>query len=226
MSPAPYPASAPPPAPSPPQFAFPSSPAPLPPPLHGSASPAGFRRPPAWSRPPGPDAPPGCEVPLFPPLRVRGGRCRSRRLVRHRRRAVAAGLAVAAVALVAADPGEGVRARGHPAAGPVRERRAVEMVRAPVRIADVATVRLLRPGDRVDVVAADSGGDARVVAAGARVTRVPDSAGTPGSEAAGSAAAQDEAAQGGALVVLSVPRPTAARLAGAGAASRLAVTLC
>lgn len=99
---------------------------------------------------------------------------------------------------------------------PVRKRRAAEMVTAPVRIADGATVRLLRPGDRVDVVAADEspggGGDARVVARGVRVTKVPE--------------ALDGVAEGGALVVLSVPRQTAVRLAGAGATSRLAVTLC
>ncbi|MFF7441082.1 RcpC/CpaB family pilus assembly protein [Streptomyces sp. NPDC008122] len=88
---------------------------------------------------------------------------------------------------------------------------------APVRIADAATVRLLRPGDRVDVIAApDSppggGSEARVVAAGARVADVPR---------------QDETrADGGALVVLSVPRSTAAVLAGAGVTSRLAVTVC
>jgi len=88
-------------------------------------------------------------------------------------------------------------------------------VSAPVRIADSATVRLLRPGDRVDVIAAEEsapGGNARVVARGARVTKVPDP--PPG------------ATEGGALVVLSVPRSTAARLAGASATARLAVTLC
>jgi hypothetical protein len=87
------------------------------------------------------------------------------------------------------------------------------MVTAPVRIADGATVRLLRAGDRVDVIAAEqSAGDARVVARGARVAKVPESL--------------DSVAEGGALVVLSVPRGTATRLAGAGATSRLAVTLC
>jgi hypothetical protein len=45
------------------------------------------------------------------------------------------------------------------------------------------------------------------------VTKIPEAAG-------------DSAAESGALVVLSVPRTTAARLAGAGATSRLAVTLC
>ncbi|MGX1243818.1 hypothetical protein RKD46_004922 [Streptomyces pseudovenezuelae] len=166
--------------------------------------------------PPGTDAPPTCEVPHFAPVRVRGGQGLLRRFVRHRRRAVALGLAVTAAALVAAGPrGGGDGARGHPAAEPVRERRAVEKVSAPVRIADGATVRLLRPGDRVDVIAAEEsapGGEARVVARGARVTKVPEPL--------------DGVTEGGALVVLSVPRSTAARLAGASATARLAVTLC
>jgi Flp pilus assembly protein CpaB len=90
-----------------------------------------------------------------------------------------------------------------------------------VRIAAAETVRLLRPGDRVDVVAAGTGAggteDARaggatsVVARGARVAEVP-----------GTAAA---AGEGGSLVVLSVPRATAARLVGAGTLARLAVIL-
>ncbi|MEU0219541.1 RcpC/CpaB family pilus assembly protein, partial [Streptomyces sp. NPDC006265] len=93
-------------------------------------------------------------------------------------------------------------------------RRAAGSVTAPVRISDAATVRLLRPGDRVDVIAAQGavpGGDTRVVARGARVTKVPEPV--------------EGAGDSGALVVLSVPRATAARLAGASAAGRLAVTL-
>ncbi|MER6632717.1 hypothetical protein ABT301_31610 [Streptomyces sp. NPDC000987] len=166
-------------------------------------------------RPPGADAPATCEVPHFAPVRVRGGRYQLRRLLGHRRRALAAGLAVTAAALVAAVPRDADRVRGHPAGDAVRRHRAVETVSAPVRIADAATVRLLRPGDRVDVIAAQetaTGGDARVVARGARVVQVPEPL--------------DGAADSGALVVLSVPRSTAARLAGAGAAARLAVTLC
>ncbi|MFE4675986.1 RcpC/CpaB family pilus assembly protein [Streptomyces sp. NPDC056721] len=182
--------------------------------------------------------PPTCEVPHFAPLRVRGRRWRPRRAGRHRRRAVAAGLAVTAAVLVAAGPsGAGSSGSGSSGAGSSgsefsgsgreRVRRSVVTVSAPVRIADAAAVRLLRPGDRVDVVAAGSGaGDGqgsggrggRVVAAGARVSSVPDSA--ESAESAG-----EVAAEGGALVVLSVPRETAARLAGAGATSRLAVTL-
>lgn len=128
---------------------------------------------------------------------------------------MAVGLAVTAAALVASGPRDAERTRGHPQADFVRERRAVQTVTAPVRIADGATVRLLRPGDRVDVIAAEetaTGADARVVARGARVTKVP--------------APLDGATEGGALVVLSVPRSTAASLAGASATARLAVTLC
>ncbi|WP_422070898.1 hypothetical protein [Streptomyces lasalocidi] len=183
--------------------------------------------------PPGADAPPPCEVPYFPPVRVRGRRFSLRRLVRSRRRAVALGLAVTAAALVAAGPtDEGGRARGHGAgdppartptasAGPVRRGPPAEPVSAPVRIADAATVRLLRPGDRVDVIAAEqtemgagtgAGTGARVVARGAVVTRIPE---------AGDVGDVGE----GALVVLSVPRSTAVRLVGAGATARLAVAL-
>nr|WP_245726975.1 hypothetical protein [Streptomyces longwoodensis] len=183
-----------------------------------------------YPAPLGADAPPPCEVPHFPPVRVRGGRCSLRRLVRSRRRAVALGLAVTAAALVAAGPvDEAGRSRGHPAdnpaapmptapADPVRRGPPAEPVSAPVRIADAATVRLLRPGDRVDVIAAGqtaigagtgAGTGAQVVARGAVVTRIPES-GDVGE---------------GALVVLSVPRSTAVRLAGAGATARLAVAL-
>lgn len=110
-------------------------------------------------------------------------------------------------------------------------------VSAPVRIADAATVRLLAPGDHVDVIAVgDASADAastdgsstsagsgtptdaraaRVVAAGVRVSDVPD----PG-------ATGDASPDAGALVVLAVTRSTATALAGAGATSKLAVTLC
>ncbi|MDT9692468.1 hypothetical protein Q5762_29895 [Streptomyces sp. P9(2023)] len=157
-------------------------------------------------------------VPPFEPLRVRGGRQRLRRALRRRGRAPAAILAMSAAALAVAGGGE-VSADPPPTA-PVREQRpapAVRLVSAPVRIADAATVRLLRPGDRVDVIAAPNSpmggaGEARVVATGARVAEVPRTAETR--------------SDGGALVVLSVPRPTATALAGAGVTSRLAVTLC
>ena len=171
---------------------------------------------PLAAHPPGTDTPPTCEVPHFAPVRVRGGRYQLRQLVRHRRRAVAVGLVVTAAALVAAGPRDADGARGHPVVAPVREHRAVTTVSAPVRIADAATVRLLRPGDRVDVIAAEEtatgSGDAQVIARGARVSKVPE--------------ALEGAGDSGALVVLSVPRSTAARLVGASSTARLAVTLC
>ncbi|MFF4587793.1 RcpC/CpaB family pilus assembly protein [Streptomyces sp. NPDC001388] len=184
-------------------------------------------------RPPAHPVPPPHEVPQFAPVRVGSGWCRLDRLVRNRQRAVALGLAVTAAALVAAGPGGGdpAPARGHPdagpyarahppAGGPVHGRPAAGKVTAPVRIADAETVRLLRPGDRVDVIAVTAAGrtaaegQARVVARGALVTKVPE----PLEPSVG-------AGDGGALVVLSVPRSAAARLAGASATGRLAVTV-
>lgn len=95
-----------------------------------------------------------------------------------------------------------------------------------MRIADAAAVRLLRPGDRVDVLAA-----AHVVAAAATVLDIPEEpapqAGAPASaEGALPSAVADGAGTGGALVVLSVPRHVAAALSGASASSPLAVALC
>ncbi|MEU9619884.1 MULTISPECIES: hypothetical protein [unclassified Streptomyces] len=75
-------------------------------------------------------------------------------------------------------------------------------------------MRLLRPGDRVDVIASGrTGADARMLAKGARVADVPQ-------------APPEGSTEDGALIVLSVPRNTAASLAGAGIWARLAVTLC
>jgi hypothetical protein len=181
---------------------------------------------------------------MFAPIRAGGARYRLRRGLRRRRRAVAVGLAMTAAALAAAVPGgetvHGAPADRVPAAAAVAARppgaggsqvrpgRAAGTVRAPVRIADAGAVRLLRPGDRVDVLAA-----ARVVAAGAPVVSIPDP--DPGAWAAGDAA--DTGGVGGmggvggvgpeqgALVVLAVPRATAAALAGAAAQTPLAVTL-
>ncbi|MFC8505747.1 hypothetical protein ACFU3J_17380 [Streptomyces sp. NPDC057411] len=165
-----------------------------------------------------------CGVPQFDPLRVRGGRLRLRRALRRRRRAPAVVLAMTAAALAAAGAAGADDLVGQPPPRPAAQERhrppAVPLVSAPVRIADAETVRLLRPGDRVDVIAAPvptpvgggGSGEARVVASGARVAEVP----SPG----------ETRSDGGALVVLSVPRPTAMALAGAGMTSQLAVTLC
>ncbi|MFE1825831.1 hypothetical protein [Streptomyces yangpuensis] len=156
--------------------------------------------------------PPSRPVPSFPPLRVGRGPGRLRRALRRRRRAASAALAVVAAAL-AVGGAEAQTSRGAPAPGvKPPPPAAVRMVSAPVRIADAATVRLLRPGDRVDVVAAERAQPPRVVAAGARVAEVPDP--------------EKGVGDGGALVVLSVPRDTARALVGAGATARLAVTLC
>ncbi|WP_405491998.1 hypothetical protein [Streptomyces sp. NBC_00096] len=154
---------------------------------------------------------PARPVPSFPPLRVGRAGDRLRRAVRRRRRSAAAGLAVVAAALVVGGT-EAEASRGAAPPEPKPPPAVVRMVSAPVRIADAATVRLLRPGDRVDVVAAERGGSPRVVAAGARVAEVP--------------LPEEEVGDDGALVVLSVPRETARALVGAGTLSRLAVTLC
>ncbi|NLU75725.1 hypothetical protein HCC61_24235 [Streptomyces sp. HNM0575] len=175
----------------------------------------------------------------FTPVRPgsRGGH-RLRRLTHGKRRVTAAGLAVAAAALSAqiargdrSGPAHTEAGRasarvptaatsrgvGRPPSAREHSATASAGVSAPVRIADAATVRLLRPGDRVDVIAgADGTEPARVVARGARVDRLP------GSVETGPVGAEDN----GALVVLRVPRRTATALAGAGAAGRLAVTLC
>jgi len=127
---------------------------------------------------------------------------------------------MAAAALATAGPhgfaGSGGEAEGEhatPTAGGHAARPAGDLVRAPVRIADAETVRLLRPGDRVDVIAAPtSGAEASRVVAGVRVADV--------------SAGGDESMQDGALIVLSVPRAAAAKLAGAGINSRLAVVVC
>ncbi|WP_409236673.1 RcpC/CpaB family pilus assembly protein [Streptomyces sp. PA5.6] len=149
-------------------------------------------------------------------MRVRGGHPRLDRLLRHRRRVLAVGLAMTAAALAGTVPRAAVPeetpAPHRVAAAPAADRSAAT-VTAPVRIADADTVRLLRPGDRIDVIAAggspSAGAEPRTVTSGARVTAVPE----PG----------EGPAEAGALVVLSVPRDAAARLAGAGASGPLAV---
>lgn len=192
-----------------------------------------------------PAAPPApCGVPPFEPLRVGGGGAhRLRRALRRRRPALAAGLAALTAALAAtglggdgvngdATHGVGPGAGATAGAAPEGGRRPATLVSAPVRIADAGTVRLLRPGDRVDVVAAGRPGDrggprdedhegtrgggldgVRVLAKGALVADVPQGP-------------AEGLAEDGALIVLSLPRSTAASLAGAGISTRLAVVLC
>ncbi|WP_234899841.1 hypothetical protein [Streptomyces filamentosus] len=188
----------------------------LPAPLSGLAS--GSMPDPGSGAMPGP-VPGPCEVPDFAPLRVRGTGLRPRL-----RRVPGALLVTAAAALaltaLAGSPGRydpGPRPASAPAA---RSPAPVRLVSAPVRIADADAVRLLRAGDRVDVIAAPAvnsplgggGSTVRVVARAARVAEVP----RPG----------ETRPDGGALIVLTVPRATATALAGAGVTSQLAVTLC
>lgn len=163
-------------------------------------------------------------------------------MLRRQRRAAAAGLALAGAALattgLSGGDGEAHSAQAPPDSG----RASVRLVSAPVRIADPETVRLLRPGDRVDVIAVGGAGDeARVVARGARVAKVPGApagvdTGRPGAGASadGVVAAEmsdvPEVSDGtvpgaGALVVLSVERSTATALLGAGVSGRLAVAV-
>ena len=184
-------------------------------------------------------------VPEFDPVRAGHGRHRLRHALRGGRRpvaagltAVTAGLAVAAAALAASPargggPGEERTAAGGAATGSrtaagarmtadsrtAAEARAAlsRTVSAPLRIPDAATVRLLEPGDRIDVIASGNRGDptstsAHFVARNVRVAQVPES--------------DDTVAGDGALVVVAVSRKTATELAGAAATSRLAVTLC
>ncbi|MFJ6436774.1 hypothetical protein [Streptomyces sp. NPDC091416] len=182
------------------------------------------------SLPTPPSAPPPAGVPPFPPLRVRGGSGhRLRRAVWRQRRAMTAGLALTAAALAASGlGGSGAGSGAGNAAGPGGGRGAAEaattasrrvpppvrLVSAPVRIADAETVRLLRPGDRVDVVASEgAGAGSRVLAKGARVTRVPE-------------VSAEGSTEHGALIVVSVPRATATTLAGAGISAGFAVILC
>jgi pilus assembly protein CpaB len=84
---------------------------------------------------------------------------------------------------------------------------------APLRLADTALAALLRPGDLVDVIAADpQAGQAAVVAAGARVITiptVPDERVGPGPE--------------GALVLIDVDAHTASVVAHAAASATLSI---
>lgn len=95
-----------------------------------------------------------------------------------------------------------------------------DLVATPVRIADRGITGLLQNGDRVDVLAAQTRGDAagetaRVVAPDVRVVTVPDRAESDRGPAVGE----------GALVVLATTSDEAAELASAAVTSRLSVTL-
>ncbi|MEU6438853.1 hypothetical protein [Streptomyces sp. NPDC047046] len=120
-----------------------------------------------------------------------------------------------------------------------------------MRIAEPAGLRLVRPGDRVDVIAVSGTGPrtARVVVAGARVValpRPPGSAPSPSGETTASLPTPSPASAGagaevwpeadaetrwdatdsGSVIVLTVPRASAVDLAAASATSALAVVAC
>lgn len=196
------------------------------------------------TRPPAPPPAP-CGVGPFAPLRVRGGGAyRLRRMLRRQRRAIATGIALAGAALATAGLGStasGTAASGAAPSDPApvsgtaasdtaagSGRPSARLVSAPVRIADAATVRLLRPGDHVDVIAVGEAGDnARLVARGVRVARVPERIADAGGglRSGGEGLTGWGAAPEGALVMLSVERPTATALLGAGASGRLALAV-
>lgn len=140
---------------------------------------------------------------------------------------MAAAAAVLAVSAAQGSPRRTSLTVRAPARSPATERVvhdvADEIVKAPVRIADAAAVRLLQPGDRVDVLAA-----ARVVASAVPVVDVPGGQDAPAAPEGGAlpSAATDTGTAGGALVVLAVPRRIAAALSGAAVSSPLAVALC
>jgi Flp pilus assembly protein CpaB len=95
-------------------------------------------------------------------------------------------------------------------------------VAAPVRIADAASARLVRPGDIVDVLAAGAAAEgsptsiARVVAAAVPVLTLP-----PGST---SVLGATDVGQGALVVVVTTPE-TAARLASSAVTDRLSLVL-
>lgn len=208
---------------------------------------------PFHTRPPAPPPAP-CGVGPFAPLRMRGGGAyRLRRMLRRQRRAIAAGIALAGAALATTGLGgaasgtaasgsgasdsaavSGTAASGTAASGTAVSgtatgsgRPSARLVSAPVRIADAATVRLLRPGDHVDVIAVgEAGDDARLVARGVRVARVPGRiADDGGHRGGGGGVIGTGGAPEGALVVLAVERSTATALLGAGASGRLALAV-
>ena len=91
-------------------------------------------------------------------------------------------------------------------------------VAVPVRLADPGVARLLRPGDRVDVVSVTQAGTGTVIVAAAPVLALPSSASDSADVPAGSTVE-------GALVVVAVPAYLAPQLSSAALSTRLTVTL-
>jgi Flp pilus assembly protein CpaB len=88
------------------------------------------------------------------------------------------------------------------------------VVAVPVRLADAATAVLVRPGDRIDLLASPvdrGGGRASVLAEGLQVLTVPASADASGAD--------------GALLVVAATRRVALAVAAASAVDRLSISL-
>jgi hypothetical protein len=136
--------------------------------------------------PPGRDVPPTRAVPLFPALPLRRAGLARWWLRRHAFRGPALALLALCGGLLLAAPWTGP---GAPTAEAASRHRSTEgaatkappsldrrVVRTAVRIAEPAGLRLVRPGDRVDVLAVSGTGTraaARVVVAGARIATLP-----------------------------------------------------
>lgn len=94
---------------------------------------------------------------------------------------------------------------------------------APVRITDSAVVKLLRIGDRVDVLAADPRSDkrAKTIAKHARVVTIP----TAGDSGSGLGMASHDSSTQPTLLMLEVSSHEAAALASAAGTSQLSILL-
>jgi pilus assembly protein CpaB len=172
----------------------------------------------AMPRPPGATGPGGVEV-LVAAHDLAGGvlTAADLRTVRLPAAAVPAGALPADGSVVGRTLAGAVR-RGEPltdarVVGPELARLAAGSgsVAAPVRLADPAVAGLVRPGDRVDVVAVTGTGGTSTVASGVEVLAVPA---TPASNSSD-----------GALVVLAVPEWAAPRVVATALEARLAITL-
>lgn len=81
----------------------------------------------------------------------------------------------------------------------------------PIRVADTGVVNLLRVGDHISVVAVSFDGKQSVLATRVRVAALPQQS--------------NSSIESGALIVVAADQPTAAKLAGAGAQSKLGIVL-
>lgn len=103
------------------------------------------------------------------------------------------------------------------------------LVAAPVRVADPGVLEFVRVGSRVDVLAAENTGDgaygaaARALVRDAPVVALPRRSDPSGDSSLGGLSAA--VPEGGGLVVLAVPAPTAAELGGAAVTSQLSLAL-